>query len=89
MPNSGYTTTSSLSDSLDSVVAAARIVREYEGVMPQLVDKQTLGEGTGLTWNEITLGQLTAQAVSETTELDNPQQLSDLNFPLTPSVVNR
>lgn len=83
---SGYTTTSALSDSLNSLVAAARIVREFDGVMTQLVDKVTLDEGSGLTWNEISLAKLTAQAVSETTELDNPQQVSDTNFPLTPTI---
>ncbi len=87
MANSGNITTSSLTDSLNTMVAAARAVREFEGVMPQLVDKVTLGEGTGLTWNEVTLGQLTAQSVTETTKLDNPQQVSDTNFPLTPSMV--
>lgn len=84
---SGYNTTTSLSDSLNSMVAQARITREFEGVMPQLVDKQTLEEGTGLTWNEVTLGQLTASSVSETTELDNSQQVSDVNFALTPTIV--
>src|SRR3990167_11472251 len=84
---SGYTTTAELTDSLNSMVAQARITREYDGVMAQLVDRQTLEEGTGLTWNEITLGKLTAQSISESTELDNPQQVSDVNFPLTPSIV--
>ena len=53
MANSGWTTTSALADSLDDVRSSARIVREYEGVMPQLVDKVTLGEGVGLDWKEI------------------------------------
>ena len=87
MANSGNTTTAALSDSLNMMVAAARIVREFEGVVPQLVDKQTLDEGTGLTWNEVSLAALTAQAVSENTELDNPQQVSDTNFPITPTMV--
>ena len=46
----GVTTTSSLADSLPVIKAAARIVREQEGRMPQLVDRQRLAEGTGLTW---------------------------------------
>jgi len=66
---------------------SARIVRENEGVMPQLVDKVTLGEGVGLSWNEISLAQLTAQAITETTTLDNPQQLSDSLLTITPSVI--
>ena len=84
----GWTTTGSLADSLDDVRSSARIVREYEGVMPQLVDKQTLGEGIGLSWQEITYAQLTAQAITETTELDNPQQIADSLLTITPTVVN-
>uniref|UniRef100_A0A6M3LEU3 Putative capsid protein n=1 Tax=viral metagenome TaxID=1070528 RepID=A0A6M3LEU3_9ZZZZ len=84
---SGMTTTGSLADSLPTLIASARIVREFEGVMPQLVDKVTLGEGTGNNWNEISLSQLTAQAVSETEELENPQQLADTLSTITPTVV--
>ena len=83
----GNTTTGALADSLPTVISAARITREFEGVMPQLVDKVTLGEGIGLSWNEIKFDQLTAQAVTETTELDNPQQLSDSLLTITPTVV--
>lgn len=87
MAGSGWTTTSALADSLDDVRSSARIVREYEGIMPQLVDKETLGEGIGSSWQEITYAQLTAQAVTETTELDNPQQISDTLLTITPTVV--
>jgi hypothetical protein len=83
----GNTTTGSLTDSLDEVRSAARIIREFEGVMPQLVDNVKLGEGIGLSWNEVSYAQLTAQAVTETTELDNPQQLSDTLLTITPTVV--
>ena len=87
MATSGYTTTSALTDSLPTLIASSRLVRESEGVMPQLVDKVTLGEGTGLSWNEVSFAQLVAQAITETTELDNPQQISDTLFSITPSVV--
>ena len=87
MANSGSTTTAALADSLPSMRQEARTVREFEGVMPQLVDKKTLGEGIGLDWNEITYAALTAQAVTETTELDNPQQISDTLLTITPTVV--
>ena len=83
---SGNTTTGSLADSLPTVITAARLVREFEGVMPQLVEKQTLGEGIGLSWNEISLAQLTAQDITENTELDNPQQISDTLLTITPTV---
>ena len=84
---SGNTTTQSLADSLDVVVASARITREYIGVMPNLVDRQTLSPNTGTGWKEITLAQLTAQSVTETTELDNPQAFSDTAQVLTPQLV--
>jgi len=84
---SGDTITGSLKDSLDSVVASARQVREYEGVVPQLVDKHTLAKGTGLDWKEVDIAQLVAQNVQETTNLDNPQQLSDTAITITPTVV--
>jgi len=83
----GWTTTGSLADSLDDIRSSARITREFEGVMPQLVEKQTLGEGIGLSWQEITYAQLTAQAITETTELDNPQQIADTLLTITPQVV--
>jgi hypothetical protein len=84
---SGDTLTTSLADSIPTMIAAARIVREYEGVMPQLVDKQTLAKGSGTVWNEVSMAQLTAQAVTESTTLDNPQQMSDTLFSITPTVV--
>ena len=55
--------------------------------MPQLVSKETLGEGTGLTWNEVSFAKLDAFRVTETTELNNPQQLSDSLFTITPNVI--
>ena len=83
----GDTTTQSLADSLPTVIASARQVREQEGVVPNLVDKVTLGEGTGISWNEVSMAQLTAQTVTETTRLDNPQQMSDTLLTITPTVV--
>lgn len=81
------TTTDSLADSLPTIINSARIVREFEGVMPQLVDRVTLPEGRGLNWDEVSLAQLTAQAITETTVLDNPQQIVDTNFQITPTVI--
>jgi hypothetical protein len=83
---SGNTTTDALDDSLDIVVASARNVREFEGVMPNLVDKVTLDEGTGLSWKEVSYRQLTASTVSETQTIDNPQQLQDDDLVITPTV---
>ena len=84
---SGNTTTAALNDSLPLVIASARTVREFVGVMPNLVDKQTLGEGSGLNWNEISLSALVATSINETTELNNPQQIADTLFSITPTVV--
>src|SRR3990167_6322358 len=63
---SGDTTTQALTDSLPSVIAQARIVREYKGVMTQLADRVTLGEGVGNTWREFSLAQLSATAFTLT-----------------------
>lgn len=82
-----WITTSQLADSLPDIRSSARSTREYEGKMSQLVDKVTLGQGVGLSWNELTYTQLTAQAITETTELDNPQSPSDSLLTITPTVV--
>lgn len=85
--STGWITTGSLGNSLDDVRSSARITREYEGVVPNLVSKETLGEGIGNSWQEITYDQMTAQAITETTELDNPQKVSDSLLTITPTVV--
>lgn len=81
------TYTSSLGDSLPDMVMAARQTREYVGVVPNLVDRQTLGSSTGLTWHEVQFAQLTAQGIGETEVLDNPQEITDTDLPVTPTVV--
>lgn len=82
----GETYTSSLGDSLETIIAAARAVREYEGVMQRLVETVHLEENTGLAWREITYAKLTASAVSEDQRVWNPQQFSDSAFSLTPTM---
>ena len=83
----GNTITDSLADSIPTMIASARIVREFAGVMPNLVDRQRLDENTGMVWNEVSMAKLTAQAVTESTELDNPQQMSDTLLSITPTVI--
>ena len=83
----GNTITDSLADSIPTMIASARIVREFAGVMPNLVDRQRLDENTGTVWNEVSMAKLTAQAVTESTELDNPQQMEDTLFSITPTVI--
>lgn len=82
----GNTTTGSLADSQQLIIDSARLVREYEGVWSRTCDVQRLSENTGLSWEEISLAQLSAQAVTETTELNNPQQMADTLFTITPTV---
>jgi len=84
---SGNTITDSLADSIPTMIASARIVREFAGVMPNLVDRQRLDSNTGTTWNEVSMAKLTAQAITENTELDNPQQMEDTLFSVTPTVI--
>jgi len=69
------------------MIAEARIVREQAQVMTSSVDRVTLARNTGTVWNEISLEQLSAQAVTENTELDNPQQLEDTLFSVEPTVI--
>jgi hypothetical protein len=84
---SAWTSSDSLADSLNTVVASARQVNEYEGVMTQLVDVRRLSEGDGLDWREISLAKLTAQGITETTDLDNPQEITDALITVTPTGV--
>ena len=81
------TLTGSLADSLDVVTSSARIVREFEGVMTQAVDRITLRENIGITWREVDLAKLTAQDITESTVLDNPQKIADTLFQVTPTVI--
>lgn len=83
----GNTTTGSLADSLDVIVASARATREYAAVVPQLVDRVDLSPSTGLDWKEVLFAQLNAQAITEQTILDNPQQLSDTAITIRPQMV--
>jgi hypothetical protein len=82
----GNTTTGSLADSLQLIIDSARLTREFEGVFMRTTETHTLDENTGLSWEEITTAQLTAQAITENTVLENPQQYSDTLFTLTPSM---
>lgn len=84
---SGETFTSSLSDSLETIIASARAVREYGTVMSGLATVETLDKNTGLSWKELTYAKLTASSVGETERHNNPQQFSDSAFSLTPTVV--
>jgi hypothetical protein len=83
----GNTTTGSLADSIDTIRAAARSRRQFDGVMPQLVERVELDANTGTGWSEVVLANLEPQAVTENTVLDNPQQYDDSAITITPSMV--
>ena len=82
----GEITTGSLTQSLPYVIAGSRLVREHEGVFMRTTDQTTLKTGTGLDWNEISLSQFTAQTITETTTLNNPQDIADTLFSITPTM---
>ena len=82
----GNTTTSVLADSIPTIISSARQVREFKGMMSQAVERVTLKDNTGTAWNEVSFAALTAQSVTENTLLDNPQQLSDTLFSITPQM---
>ena len=82
----GETISGSLSDSLPTIIADARIVREYEGVWMRTTDIRTQEEGTGLNWIENSLAQLAAQDITETTNNQNAQQLSDTLLKVEPTM---
>ncbi len=74
---SGETTSGTLADSLPSILADARIIREHDGTWQRTTDKRTLSDGTGLNWQEISLAQLTSSDITETTQNENAQQIAD------------
>lgn len=83
----GNTSTLVLTESLDIVAASARSRREYDGVVPQLVDRVDLSPNSGTAWREILFEQLAAQSVTESTILNNPQQYEDSAISITPQMV--
>jgi hypothetical protein len=83
----GRTTTTSLSESQDTIAASARSRRQYDAVIPQLVDVIELDANTGTSWREVLFANLTAQAVTESTVLENPQQYDDSAITITPALV--
>lgn len=73
---SGETTTGSLSGAMPSIVADCRIVKEFDGTWRRTCDVKRQAKGTGLSWTEFALNQLDRQAITETTDNRNFQQLS-------------
>ncbi len=82
----GETTSGSLADSLPSMIADARIIREYDGVWQRTCDVRKLKANTGLNWQEISLAQLAAADITETTNNDNPQLIADTLLQVEPTM---
>jgi hypothetical protein len=82
----GETTTGTLADSLPVIKASARIVREFEGTWMRTTDRHDLASGTGLNWEEVTLDQLAAQDITETTNNQNAQQIVDSLLQVEPTM---
>lgn len=79
----GDTTVGSVSDALNTMVAKARVVRDYDAVVPRTVDRQRLSDGTGTNWIEDRLELLVAQDIDEQTILDNPKQYDDTKLSIS------
>lgn len=83
----GDTDTSALIDSIPTVVANARQVREQVGQnFISTVERRTLPMGAGNLWREIDLAKISAQAVPQGTTLDNPQRLTDTLISVEPTI---
>ena len=80
----GDTTSQSLGDSLQYIEDAARMKREYGTVMTRVVDKRTLPNNTGRSWDEVAIDKIDAQDITETTDLQNFQQFVDSLFSVEP-----
>lgn len=90
MAGAQVNTTSVLDKGLPTYISSARMVREQEGVVPQLVERQTLGEGTGLSWTEVDVDQLSdAAAIGEGFELADAEQMSLTLRSATPTEIGK
>lgn len=84
----GQSTTGTVPNSIDVMVASARQIREHRGVMPQIVDKETLETGTGTDWREVAFERLAdATSIGEGFAYRNDQQITDALLSGTPVVV--
>jgi hypothetical protein len=83
----GDNNTAVLVESLDDIAASARSRREYEAVIPQLVESVTLNPNSGTSWKELLYEQINAAPVTETSVNDNFQQFDDSSISITPQMV--
>lgn len=78
-------TTTSNSAELQTIIDKALLIREYTGTWSRTCEVQRKPAGTGLSYEETTTQQLSAQSVDENTILDSPQQIQDLILTATPT----
>ena len=72
----GVTGLQNLELGMNTMMAAARMVREYKGQISQLCERHSLMRGSGYSWIEPRTGKVVAQDITPNQELDNPQQIS-------------
>ena len=85
---SGDTFLSDVDAGANTMVAAARRREQFPtNVMPRVVDRQRLEQGTGTAFREFLAEDLTAQNYGETDVIDNPQQISGSILSVTPQLV--
>jgi hypothetical protein len=81
------TTTSSLTNSLPYLLAEVKFTRQYEAVMPKLVDTVQLPPYSGSTYNIPKLGTINAYSLVEGVDMAQFQALSDSKITFTPAEV--
>lgn len=83
----GATSTSTLDNILPTYLGPARYTLQHKGVTQNLIEKITLPDNEGLTYNLPKLGQIVAQSVAEGVDLQNPQIISDTVLQITPAKI--
>lgn len=68
------------------IIDSARVRREHPFIMEKLFEFHKLKEGTGLNWDEFEATRLTAQTVTDTTDLQNAQELGGTLRSFTPTM---
>ena len=82
----GETHSGSLTAALPSIIASARIIREYDGVWNRVCEPQKRQNGTGLSWSEFALSAIEGQDITETQNNTNFQQLAGSLLTGTPQM---
>lgn len=87
MPALGVTTTAHVTKARKLFVTASKMVGEARERMAGLVDRKTLPNGQGTTWNEPYWPALEAMGLTEGVPIVAPQRLSDAGITITPGEV--